>query len=75
MIRNETCQVIIDTTQITQKMNDTIQSNFESIQTKSEKLMNRFKHIMKRFILESIQSEDDTNHKKSEGSIQFLTNT
>jgi hypothetical protein len=43
MMKNETCQEIIESIQIGNKMFDTIQNNFESIQTKSESLVNRFK--------------------------------
>ena len=43
MMKNETCQEIFESTQIAQKVFDTIQNKFESIQTNSESLMNRFK--------------------------------
>jgi len=45
MMKNETCQVIIESTQIAQKVFDTIQNKFESIQTMLESLMNRFTKI------------------------------
>jgi len=45
MMKNETCQVIIESTQKGQKVFDTIQNKFESIQTMSESLMNRFTEI------------------------------
>ena len=50
-MKNDTCPVIFETTQIAWKEIDTIHNHFESIQTKSESLMNRFKQKMIRFIL------------------------
>jgi len=43
MMKNETCQLIIESTQGAQKKIDTIHKRIESIQTRSERLMNRFK--------------------------------
>jgi len=43
MLKNETCQVKFETTQIAQKEIDTIHDLCESIQSMSESLMNRFK--------------------------------
>jgi len=43
MMINDTIQEIIESTQIAQKVSDTIQNKFESIQTKPERLKNCFK--------------------------------
>jgi len=42
MMKNEMCQVIIESTQIAQKVFDTIQNKFESIQTMSESSFQTF---------------------------------
>jgi len=74
-MQDGTCQEIFESTQDAQKKIDTIHKENESIQTRSERLMNRFKQKMKRFILESIHCENDTNHMEPESIMSILTYT
>jgi hypothetical protein len=72
MMKNDTCQVLFNSTQLTQKMIDTIQNNFELIHTMLESWMNRFKQKIIRYKHESIHYKRDMIHTKSESPIFVL---